>query len=101
MFSSSLQYLPEWQSVLARAARSAGDYLFLSDVPTVATVPSFVVAQYLDGHVNLQHQLNRSEVLATVERAGFRVVQEFDMGAHPPVAGAPEQATCVGWLFAR
>lgn len=98
MFSSSLQYVPHWQDTLAHAARAARS-LFLSDVPTVTGVPSFVVTERSDGVANLHHHLNRSEILSTVERAGLRVVREFDMGAHPPVANAPEQPRCCGWLF--
>jgi putative methyltransferase (TIGR04325 family) len=101
MFSSSLQCLPRWRAVLDLAARAARKHLFLSDVPTVRTVPSFVVASHLDGKVSLQHQLNRSEVLTVVQSAGFQVVREFDMGPHPPVANAPEPSMCTGWLFAR
>lgn len=101
MFSSSLQCLPDWQSVLVRAARAAREYLFLSDVPVVQTAPSYVVLQDSGGVANLQNQLNQSEVVLAVERAGLRVVREFDMGPHPAVANAPEQATCRGWLFRR
>jgi putative methyltransferase (TIGR04325 family) len=101
MFSSSLQYLPDWQDILHRAAHSARDYLFLSDVPSVREVPSYVVTQRSGGMTNLQYQLNRSEIVGTVERAGLRLIREFNMGPHPPVAHAPEQPACVGWLFQR
>jgi putative methyltransferase (TIGR04325 family) len=101
MFSSSLQYLPGWQDILRRAAQSARGYLFLSDVPTVRDVPSYVVTQRSGGMTNLQYQLNRSEIVDTVEGAGLRLIREFAMGAHPPVANAPEQPTCRGWLFQR
>ena len=101
MFSSSLQYLPGWQDVLRRAAQSARGYLFLSDVPTVRDVPSYVVTQRSGGMTNLQYQLNHSEIVNTVEGAGLRLIREFEMGAHPPVANAPEQPRCRGWLFQR
>ena len=101
MFSSSLQYLPEWQDILRRAARGTPGYLFLSDVPTVRHVPAYVATERSGGATNLHHQLNRSEVIDTVERAGLRLIREFAMGPHPPVANAPEQPTCAGWLFQR
>ncbi len=101
MFSSSLQYLPGWQHTLRRAAQSARGYLFLSDVPAVRDVPSYVVTQRSGGMTNLQYHLNRSEIIDTVERAGLRLIREFAMGPHPPVANAPEQPTCRGWLFQR
>ena len=101
MFSGSLQCLPEWQDVLRRAAESAPSYLFLADVPTLRVVPSYVVTQHVGGVVNLQSQLNRSEIVAIVERAGLRLVREFTVGAHPPVWNAPEQAIRVGFVFQR
>jgi putative methyltransferase (TIGR04325 family) len=101
MFSSSLHCLQNWQDVLRRASRSARCYLLLSDVPTVRRVPAFVVTQRSGGMTHLQYQLNRSEIVATVERAGLRLLREFDMGPHPRVANTPEQSTCVGWLFER
>jgi putative methyltransferase (TIGR04325 family) len=101
MFSSSLQYLPEWRDVLCRGARGVGRYLFLADVPTVRDAPGFVATHRTRGMTNLHHQFNRQEIVDTVERAGLRLVREFDMGAHPPVANAPEQPRCVGWLFQR
>jgi hypothetical protein len=101
MFSGSLQCLPGWQDILHRAAQSAGHYLFLSEVPVVRDVPAYVVVQRSGGTTNLQCQLNRSEIVDTVERAGLRLIREFNLGAHPPVANAPEQATRAGLLFQR
>lgn len=100
MFVSSLQCLPEWRDTLRRAARSTRQYLFLSDVATVS-VPSYVVTVRQGGATCLHAALDRSEIVATVAGTGLRLVREFDMGAHPPVANAPEQPTCVGWLFER
>ncbi len=101
MFSSSLQYLPEWRDLLSRAARGVGGYLFLADVPTVRDVPSYVATHRTGGMTKLHHQFNRQEIVGTVEAAGLRLVREFDMGPHPWVENAPEQPACAGWLFAR
>jgi putative methyltransferase (TIGR04325 family) len=101
MFSSSLHCLQDWQGILRRASRSARCYLLLSDVPTVRRVPAFVVTQRSGSMTHLQCQMNRSEIVDTVERAGLRLIREFEMGPHPRVASAPEQSTCVGWLFER
>jgi len=101
MFSASMQYLPDWQEVLRRAAGSAGSYLLLSDVATVKDAASFVATSRSSGVTTLQIQLNRDDVVNTVERAGLRLMRELPMGAHPPVANAPEQPTCAGWLFQR
>jgi putative methyltransferase (TIGR04325 family) len=101
MFSSSLQYLPEWKAILQQAAQSTRHSLLLSDVPSVRHVPPFVITQRSRGRTSLQYLLNRSEIIDTVQRAGLRLEREFAMGPHPPVANAPEQPTSVGWLFRR
>ena len=101
LFSGSLQYLPEWQHTLRRAAQSALQYLFLLDVPTVRNVPTFVVTQRCEGITSLQQLLNCAEIIATVEDAGWHLMREFDMGTHPPVEKAPEQPHFAGLLFQR
>ena len=99
MFSSSLHCLQDWKVILRRAAQSSRSYLLLSDVPAVRHAPTFVVTQRSGSLTHLQQQMNRLEILDTVEAAGLRLLREFDMGPHPQVAGAPEQSRCAGWLF--
>ena len=101
MFSSSLQFLPDWADALRRAAGSTRRYLLLSDVATLRDQPAYVATHRAGGHTCLQIQLNRSEILGTAEAAGVRLLREFEMGPHPPIVNAPEQPTCMGWLFER
>lgn len=101
MFSSVIQCLPNWPEILRRAAQSTRRYLLLSDVATVVDVPAYIATHRAGGRTHLQMQMNRSEIIRTAERAGLRLVREFAMGAHPPIVNAPEQPTCVGWLFER
>ena len=101
MFSSCIQCLPNWQDILVRAAQCARTYLLLSDVPTVRDVSAYVATHREGGRTNLQLVMNRSEIVGTVERAGLRLIREFAMGPHPPIANAPEQPMCRGWLFQR
>jgi putative methyltransferase (TIGR04325 family) len=101
MFSASLPYLPDWKKILYQAAQSTRGYLLLSDIPSVRNVPSYVITQRSGAVQHLQCLLNRSEIVDTVERAGLRLVQEFTIGTHPPVANAPEQPLSLGWLFRR
>ena len=101
MFSSSIQCLPDWKNVLHRAALSARGYLLLSDVGTTRDVPTFVATHREGGHMCMQMAINRSEIIDTAERASLRLIREFPMGAHPPIVNAPEQPTCMGWLFQR
>jgi putative methyltransferase (TIGR04325 family) len=101
MFSGSLQYVPEWKDVLHRAAHATQGYLLLSDIPSVRDVPTHVITQRSGGVTHLQYLLNRSEIDDTVQRAGLRLVREFTMSSHPPVADAPEQPMSAGLLFGR
>lgn len=101
MFSSVVQCLPNWQEILHRAAQSTRTYLFLSDVATVTDAPSYVATHRAGGRMHLQIQIKRSEIIRAVEGSGLRLVREFALGAHPPIANAPEQPTCIGWLFER
>lgn len=101
MFSSVIQCLPDWKDVLQRAAQATRGYLLLSDVATVTGVPAYVATHRSGGRTHLQLQMNREETIRTVEGAGLQLVREFLMGAHSPIANAPEQPTCAGWLFER
>lgn len=101
MFSSSIQYLPDWQAALGRAAQSGSRYLLLSDVAIVRHVPTYVSLQRSRGLTTHYAVLNRSEIIDSLERAGLQLVREFPMGPHPAIANAPEQPTCAGWLFER
>ena len=101
MFSSSFQCLPDWQDILQRAGQSARSYLLLSDVATVRNVPAYVVTHRTRGQTYLQMRSIAPKSVAAAERAGMRLVREFPMGAHPPIVNAPEQPTCLGWLFQR
>lgn len=101
MFSSSLQYLPDWQAILSRAAHATNHYLLLSDIPSVQKVPTYVITHRYGGVTNLQYLFNRSEIIDSCQDAGLRLVGEFEMGPHPRVANAPEQPLSAGWLFAK
>jgi putative methyltransferase (TIGR04325 family) len=89
--SSSLQYEPEWQRLLALLAGAAGRYLYVARVPVALTVPSFVVIQrpYVHGYDTeyLGWVLNRDEL---VEAAGLPLAREFLLDARFSAAGAPE-----------
>lgn len=101
MFLSSMQYLPDWEELLRRAAGATVSHLLLCNVPTVRTVGPFVATSRSSGVTTLQIQLNRDELVNTVEQAGLRLIRELPMGAHPPIANAPEQPVYAGWLFKR
>lgn len=101
MFSGVMQYLPEWQDILRRAAAATDNYLFVTDVATVRTVPGFLATERSGGATGLYQLLNRDEIIGTIQRTGLRLIREFEMDPHPMIAHAPEQPTRAGWLFQR
>jgi putative methyltransferase (TIGR04325 family) len=101
LFSGSLPYLRDWPSMLQQAERATRHYLFLADTPSVRTVPTYVITQRTAGVTSLGYVFNRSEIIDTVQRTGLRLIRDFTMGRHGPVANAPEQPLYAGLLFAR
>ena len=101
MFSSSLQYLPDWAHMLRRAGGAARRHLFISNLPVVRHVTTGTATERSASVTNLHWLLNRDELVRVVDAAGFTLAQEIAMGDYPVVAAAPEQPTCVGFLFTR
>ena len=101
IFSAVLQYLPEWQDMVRRAAAATGNYLFVTDVATVRTVPGFLATERSGGATSHYQVLNRDELIDAIQRTGLRLVREFEIDRHPMIANAPEQPARAGWLFAR
>ena len=101
--SSSLQYSERWAEALTGLAGATGRYLYLTRVPVVERVPSFVVLQRPQRHglatEYLSWVFNRNELLACVSATGLELVREFLCGYRPKVAGAPEQDETRGFLF--
>jgi putative methyltransferase (TIGR04325 family) len=101
MFSSSLQYVRDWKCTLRQAANAAGAFLFLSDVPIVRSVNTFMATQRSHNLTNLQHILNCDEIVLCVGGSGLRMVGQFEMREHPEIAKAPERPQRQGFLFER
>lgn len=100
MFSGSLQYVKNWHDLLRRAAGVVRGYLFLTSIPTVERVSTFVAIQRREGAVMLHQQFNRAEVVRIAESSEqLRLVREFLVAEHTHVANAPEQPLNRGWLF--
>jgi putative methyltransferase (TIGR04325 family) len=105
MASSSLQFSERWSAQLARLADAAERRLFITRLPVVFEVPSFVVVQraYRHGYDTeyLGWVLNRDEVVEAASDCGLKLVREFLVRERPAVRGAPEQHETRGFLFAR
>jgi putative methyltransferase (TIGR04325 family) len=101
--SSSLQYSEDWQRVAGRLAGATRHYLFLTRVPVVRRVPSFVVRQRVRAYglktAYLSWVFNQGELVGATERAGMELVREFVIGFRAAVRGAPEQDETRAFLF--
>jgi putative methyltransferase (TIGR04325 family) len=89
--SSSLQYAPDWQTLLGRLADATEQHLYVARVPVALEAGSFVVIQrpYVHGYDTeyLGWVLNRGELLAA---AGLPLAREFLLDARFSAEGAPE-----------
>ena len=101
IFSAVLQYTPDWQGLLRRAARSTRRHCLVAGTPIVEHVPGFVSVQRVHGAAALYQALNRRELLETARAAGLIPLREFPSEEHPPILNAPEQPRECGWLFQR
>jgi len=101
--SSSLQYPRDWQATLAQLSEATDGYLFVSQIPMVHRVPSFVVIQRPhDNGYNTEYLgwcFNRTEFLDAARAADLELVREFLHGFKPDVHGAPEPPEYRGYLF--
>jgi putative methyltransferase (TIGR04325 family) len=105
MSSSSLQYVRDWQALVARLCMAARKFLYVTRIPVVSSHRSFVVVQrpYAYGYDTeyLGWFFNRDELILAVEGNGFRLLREFIVDERPLVRNAPEQCNYSGFLFER
>ncbi|GAK51719.1 hypothetical protein U14_02964 [Candidatus Moduliflexus flocculans] len=101
--SSSLQYSHDWQAMLARLRQATSGYLFVTRLPVVQCVPSYIMVQrpYQYGYQTeyISWCINRQEFLAKAEQLGLIIAREFLIEHSQPVYGANEQPECYGFLF--
>lgn len=103
MASGSLHYAEDWKGTVASLARASRPYLYVTRLPLVQRVASFVVVQRPAAHgydtEYLGWFLNRDEFLAHMADLGARLVREFLVDERPVTVGAPEQGEFRGFLF--
>ncbi len=104
--SSSLQYFENWREVVCKLAAATRQYLYVTRLPIVHKVKSFVVIHKLYRNkiygYNTEFLLwffNRQDFLKCVERAGMKLIREFLFGGECLVHRAPEQGESRGFLF--
>jgi putative methyltransferase (TIGR04325 family) len=101
--SGALQYFEDWGDVARRMAAATDGYLYVTRVPVVHRVKSFVVVQrpYRYGYQTeyLGWFLNRQELLDRFRSLGMTLVRELLIQERYDVPSAPEQADYRGLLF--
>lgn len=99
--SASLHYSRDWQAVLTGLADTAGAGLLIARQPTVRDQPSYVAHQNAYDTLFTCWVLNERELVETVRRRGFEVVQRFLSGDGAQIDGAPKQPVFHSYLFER
>jgi putative methyltransferase (TIGR04325 family) len=101
--SDSMQYEPDWRSLLGRWRRIAGDLLFVTRLPVTLGAESFVVLQraYAYGYETelLGWVLNRDELHRAAAETGFSPEREFVIARGPSIRRAPGPVEIRGYLF--
>jgi putative methyltransferase (TIGR04325 family) len=103
MASASLHYAADWRRTLASLVSVSSPYLYVTRLPVVRTVPSYVVVQrpYRYGY-DTEYPgwfVNRGEFLGAAAELGLSLLREFLVWETPNVRGAPEQAQYRGYLL--
>jgi putative methyltransferase (TIGR04325 family) len=101
--SGSLQYWEDWRQIAQKLASVTRSYLYITRLPVVHQVPSFVVVQrpYNYGYQTeyMGWFLNREEFLNYMIGLDMELVREFLIAENFPIPGAPEPGEGRGFLF--
>ena len=104
MANDALMLSRDWAEDFGKLAASAAPWLYVA-LPTVVTVPSFVVLQraHQFGFLTSFKEwfINRLELLAAAEKAGVVLEREFVQSGIGRVHRAPEQGRFRGFLFRK
>ena len=101
--SASLHYSEDWKLVLAGLVKATDRFLYISRLPTVLRVSSFVFIQrpyaYNYNTEYLGWCLNKDIFLEEARKLGVTLVREFIIGEQPLITNAPEPCQYRGFLF--
>ncbi|MEI6370131.1 MAG: hypothetical protein WCO49_10520 [Nostocales cyanobacterium ELA608] len=102
--STSLHYSQNWQHTLKGLAEATSGYLFITRLPIVHQVASYVMVQrpYEYGY-NTEYLgwcLNKDEFLSVAASFNLGVIREFISQVSPYIHNAPAQPQYWGFLFA-
>jgi hypothetical protein len=93
-----LQYVENWQELLAKIEQSVDGCLFLGHVPVVTQSEGFIMLQQRYNSEMLHYQFNKEEFLSYIK---LPMVREFITGVFPFIENAPEQCELRSFLFIR
>lgn len=103
--SGALQYTRDWQGVLGRLTKAARQGLYLGRVPTSFAERAFVtlpqVAFYAQPKRIPMWIFSHDELIATIEKQGFKLEMEFITSEGLKVKNGPAQAEMRGYWFMR
>jgi putative methyltransferase (TIGR04325 family) len=103
--SNSIQYTENWRELLAQLTGAATDWVFISRVPVVETVPSYPALQRAQAYgydtEYVGWVLHRGELVQAAEELGLELVREYAQVDPIAVARAPENPKHIGLLFRK
>jgi putative methyltransferase (TIGR04325 family) len=103
--SGALQCFRDWKQTAERLVRACKTYLFITRMPVVRQVKSFVVLQkpYQLGYETEYPNwfLNRQEFIDFMKGLGVQLTREFLLSERPIIHRAPEQCEYRGYLFSK
>jgi putative methyltransferase (TIGR04325 family) len=104
--SNSIQYFKNWQEIVSKLSKSTRNYLYITQIPIVHKVNSFVAVQRAYQEKNYGYNaefcgwiLNYQDFIKCVAQSEMCLEREFLLGAGPSIMGAPEQNEFLGFLF--
>ena len=103
MASAAFHYAENWKKLLKDLSGAVTSFLYVANMPSILTAPSFVFVQrpYAYGY-NTQYLgwcLNRNEFLLSAQACGLELLREFVTGIKPTILNAPEQNEYRSFLF--
>lgn len=103
--SCSIHYEENWKLLLGKLIQASNKYIYITRLPVVENVPSFVIKQrpYNYGYNTeyISWTFNREEILEEILNHKVRLLREFLVDPHPEIHGAPEKAKFTGFLFEK
>lgn len=99
--SSAIHYVRDWKPLVSTLIEVCSDYLYITRLPIVQKVPTFVMIQRAYDTEYLGWVINRRELIDYVQENGLVLIREFVNHEGPRIAKAPEQNTYMGFLFKK